>query len=173
MHGLRWSGVDWDRGRVTISDVIVRAGGQWVVKPRTKTGEDRTLYIDLNTLGMFRAAYDQAFELAATCGVTLPADAFVFSDEPDGSMPWKPQTTARRFSRAAVAAGLPPTTRIHDLRALCGTHLADEGVPIPVIGARLGHTLNSTTADIYVGRIAESDRGAAEVMGRLLDGTDS
>lgn len=170
MHGLRWSGVDFDRGRVTIRDVIVRAGGQWVVKPRTKTGDDRTVYVDVNTLGMFQAAYDQAFEFAATCGATLPAGAFVFSDEPDGSVPWKPQTTARRFSRCAVAAGLPPATRIHDLRALCGTHLADEGVPIPVIGARLGHSRNSTTADIYVARIAESDRTAADVLGRLLDG---
>lgn len=170
MHGLRWSGVDFDRGRVAIRDVIVRAGNQWLIKPRTKTGEDRTVYVDLNTLEMFRAAYDAAFEFAGTCGIVLPPDAFVFSDEPDGSAPWKPQTTARRFSRCAVAAGLPPTTRIHDLRALCGTHLADEGVPIPVIGARLGHTRNSTTADIYVARIAESDRVAADVLGRLLDG---
>lgn len=169
MHGLRWSGVDFDRHAVTIRDVIVRAGNEWLVKPRTKTGAARTVMLDGGTMDLLRRCYDQAFELAASCGIDLPRTAFVFTDQPDGRMPWKPATTARRFSRCAVAAGLPSTTRIHDLRALCGTHLADSGVPIPVIGARLGHTLNSTTADIYVGRVPESDRLAAEVMGRLFD----
>lgn len=170
MHGLRWSGVDFDRYTVTIRDVIVRAGNEWLVKPRTKTGEPRTVILDGGTMGLLSRVYDQAFELAICCGVALPKTAFVFSDKPDGAMPWKPATTARRFSRCCAAAGLPAATRIHDLRALCGTHLADSGVPIPVIGARLGHTLNSTTADIYVGRVPESDRLAAEVMGRLFDG---
>ena len=171
MHGLRWSGVDFERSTVTIRDVIVRAGGEWVVKPRTKTGAARTVILDAGTMDLLRRVYDQAFELALSCGINLPKTAFVFTDEPDGAMPWKPATTARRFSRCCAAAGLPATTRIHDLRALCGTHLADSGVPIPVIGARLGHTLNSTTADVYVGRVPESDRLAAEVMGRLFDGS--
>jgi integrase len=170
MHGLRWAGVNFDRSTVTLRDVIVRAGNEWLVKPRTKTGEARTVILDGGTMDLLRRVYDQAFELAVSCGITLPKTAFVFTDEPDGAMPWKPATTARRFSRCCAAAGLPATTRIHDLRALCGTHLADSGVPIPVIGARLGHTLNSTTADIYVGRVPESDRLAAEVMGRLFDG---
>jgi len=170
MHGLRWSGVDFDRSTVTIRDVIVRAGNEWVVKPRTKGGEPRTVMLDGGTMDLLRRVYDQAFELAASCGIHLAKTAFVFTDQPDGAMPWKPATTARRFSRCCHAAGLPKTTRIHDLRALCGTHLADQGVPIPVIGARLGHTLNSTTADVYVGRVAESDRLAAEVMGKLFDG---
>lgn len=169
MHGLRWSGVDFARGQVTIRDVIVRAGGEWIVKPRTKHGDSRVVTLDVGTMDLLRHVYDQAFELAVSCGVTLPKQAFVFTDQPDGQTPWKPATTARRFSRCCAVAGLPATTRIHDLRALCGTHLADSGVPIPVIGARLGHTLNSTTADIYVGRVPESDRLAAEVMGRLFD----
>jgi integrase len=170
MHGLRWAGVNFDRSTVTLRDVIVRAGNEWLVKPRTKTGEARTVILDGGTMDLLRRVYDQAFELAVSCGITLPKTAFVFTDDPDGKTPWKPATTARRFSRCCAATGLPATTRIHDLRALCGTHLADSGVPIPVIGARLGHTLNSTTADIYIGRVPESDRLAAEVMGRLFDG---
>ena len=170
MHGLRWSGVDFVNSRVTIRDVIVREENEWAVKPRTKTGEPRTVYLDSGTMDLLAKVYDRAFANALTCQVDLAPDAFVFTDDVEGKRPWKPATTARRFTRCCEAAGLPLTTRIHDLRALCGTHLADEGVPIPVIGQRLGHTLNSTTADIYVGRIPDSDRRAAEVMGRLLDG---
>lgn len=170
MHGLRWSGVDFERHTLTLAEVVVRAGRQWLIKEGTKTGGARTVYVDPGTIDLLRSMYDQAAELAFGCGIALPPKAFVFSDDPDGKMPWKPATTARRFTRCATAAGLPAATRIHDLRALCGTHLADAGVPIPVIGARLGHTLNSTTADIYIARLAESDRLAAEVMGKLLDG---
>lgn len=170
MHGLRWSGVDFDRQTLTLAEVVVRAGGEWLIKEGTKTGGARTVYVDAGTIDLLRDMYDRAFETAAACGIVLPARAFVFSDDPAGARPWVPATTARRFSRCAAAAGLPAAVRIHDLRALCGTHLADQGVPIPVIGARLGHTLNSTTADIYVGRVAESDRLAADVMGKLLDG---
>jgi len=173
MSGLRWAGVDFAREVVTIRDVIVRAGNEWVVKPRTKTGDARAVILDAGTMDLLRQAYDAAFELAVSCGIVLPKTAFVFSDEPDGGTAWKPATTARRFKRCCVAAGLPETTRIHDLRALCGTHLADAGIPIPVIGHRLGHSLNSTTADIYVGRVPESDRLAADVMGRLFDGPPS
>jgi len=172
VHGLRWSTVDFAAGRVTLRETVVRAGKEWVVKPTTKTGGERFVDIDAGTLELLRGLHDEAFEVALACGVALPGDAFVFSDEPVGETPWKPATTARRFKRACVAAGLPATTRLHDLRHLMATHLIDQGVSIAVVSARLGHAQNSTTLDIYTGRIAGSDRGAADVMGTLADGGD-
>jgi integrase len=170
VHGLRWSAVDFDRGVVVLRDTVVRAGGEWLVKARTKSGGTRPVVLDAGTLELLRAHHDRAFELALACEVSLPTDAFVFSDAPDGSWPWNPRTTAARFTRACLAAGLPKATRLHDLRHLMATHLIDQGVPIPVVSARLGHAQNSTTLDIYTGRVAASDSVAADVMGRLLDG---
>lgn len=174
IHGLRWSTVDFAAGRVTLRETVVRSGQGWVVKPTTKTGGERFVDIDTGTLDLLRALHDQAFERALAYGITLPKGAFVFSDDPVGMTPWKPATTARRFKRACEAAGLPATTRLHDLRHLMATHLIDQGVSIAAVSARLGHAQNSTTLDIYTGRVAGSDRSAADVMGRLLDGgTDS
>ena len=170
VHGLRWSTVDFAAGRVTLRETVVRAGGQWVVKATTKTGGERFVDIDAGTLDALRALHDQAFRTALACGAALPAGAFVFSDDPVGAAPWNPATTARRFKRACGTAGLPPTTRLHDLRHLMATHLIDRGVSIAAVSARLGHAQNSTTLDIYTGRVAGSDRGAADVMGHLLDG---
>ena len=102
-------------------------------------------------------------------GIPLPRDAFVFSDDPDGAQPWRPETTARRFQRSCIAAGLPKTTRLHDLRHLAATWLPDQGVPLPAVSARLGHATNSLTFDVYGGRIQDTDRLAAEVMGKLFD----
>lgn len=169
IHGLRWSAIDWDHSSVVLRDTVVFAAGAWQVKPRTKTGGERRVVIDPGTLEVLRLVHDRAFSVALSCNVALPADGFVFTDTPDGSEPWIPNTTARRFSRCCATAGLPPTTRLHDLRHLMATHLIDQGVPIPVVSARLGHARSSTTLDIYTARLAASDQQAADVMGRLFD----
>lgn len=170
VHGLRWSSIDFTRAAVVLRDAVVFAGGEWRVKSYTKTGGQRTIRIDGNTLAKLEALHDRAFTDAMVCNVALPSEAFVFSDSAVGDRPWKPRTTLDRFQRACVAAGLDPKTRLHDLRSLMATHLIDEGIPVPVVSARLGHALNSTTLDVYTGRIAASDAAAAEVMGHLFDG---
>lgn len=168
LHGLRWSSVDFVAGRLMLRDVVVSAGGSWVQKGRTKDGGYRLVDLDDETLTALLRHCDVARERAGMCGAVLPTDGFVFSDHPTGEVPWNPATTSRRFGRAAIHAGMPAGIRLHDLRALTATHLIDSGVPIPVVSARLGHSRNSITLDVYTGRVRASDRGAAEVMGRLF-----
>lgn len=170
VHGLRWNGVDFTKGLVVLRDTVVHGTGGWQVKPYTKTGGQRTIHVDPGTLDRLRALHDRAFTDALACEVALPVGGFVFTDSVTGERPWNPNTTAARFKRCCAKAGLPDNTRLHDLRHLMATHLIDQGVPIPVVSARLGHTQNSTTLDIYTGRVAASDAAAAEVMGRLFEG---
>jgi integrase len=170
VHGLRWSGVDFTKGLVVLRDTIVHGSGGWKIKPYTKTGGQRTIHVDEHTLARLQALHDRAFTDALTCEVVLPTTGFVFSDSVTGERPWNPNTTAARFKRCCAKAGLPATTRLHDLRHLMATYLLDQGVPLPVVSARLGHDRNSTTLDIYTGRVTASDAGAATVMGHLFDG---
>lgn len=170
VHGLRWGGVDFERQRLLLHDVIVRAGGQWITKTETKTGGGRIVALDAGTIETLRTLQVQAMDLALACGTTLHPQAFVFSDEPDGSVHWNPRTTAKRFSRVCQRIGLPATTRLHDLRHLMATHCIDAGVPLPAVSGRLGHADNAITLSVYADRIARSDEVAARVMGELLDG---
>lgn len=172
MHGLRWSGVLWERRKIVLRDVIVRADGEWKVKPYTKTGGQRVLTIDEGTLAALRSVHAEALHRAVVCGVALPEKGFVFSHDMDGARPWVPRTTAKWFARACAAAGIEEGTRIHDLRHLAATHLIDEGLPLPAVSARLGHASNSITLDIYAGRVPRSDLTAADIMGQLLDGEE-
>jgi integrase len=169
IHGLRWNRVDFDRALIVLSETVVRADNAWIVKAHTKTERPRTVVVDAGTLAQLGELHAKAMAQAMACGVALPPTAFVFSDDPVGGAPWNPRTTAQRWTRACVRAGVEPSTRLHDLRHLMATHLLDQGVPIPVVSARLGHALSSTTLDIYGGKVAASDAHAAEVMGRLLD----
>lgn len=171
VHGLRWSGVDFGRGIIVLRDTVSHGAGGWAVKPYTKTGGERRIHLDPSTLARLEALHDRALTDAMACELVLPEVAFVFSDSAVGDRPWNPNTTAARFKRCCATVGLPATTRLHDLRHLMATHLIDQGIPIPVVSARLGHDRSSTTLDIYTGRIAASDAAAAEVMGHLFDPT--
>lgn len=169
IHGLRWAGIDFDRSVMVLRDTIVHGTGGWAVKPYTKTGGQRTVHLGPHTLERLRTLHDRAITDAMLFEVVLGDTAFVFSDSPVGDRPWNPNTTAARFKRCCRAVGLPPATRLHDLRHLMATHLIDQGLPIPVVSGRLGHDRSSTTLDIYTGRIAASDVAAAEVMDHLFD----
>lgn len=171
VHGLRWSGINWERRRITIRDVIVRGGDGWVIKPYPKTGGQRCVTIDGGTLEMLRAVQATALNHALACGIALPDRGFVFSNDIDGAVPWNPRTTASWFKRACAAVGVDEGTRVHDLRHLMGTHLVDEGLPLPAVSARMGHASPSITLDVYSGRVPRSDEVAADIMGHLLDGS--
>jgi integrase len=173
LHGLRWTGVDWRRGRVRLADNIVRAGpAGWTVKRSPKDDEPRLVALGPATMGMLRRLLLQAETAAANFSTKLDKDAFVFSDAPDGSRPWVPTTTWLRYKRLCEECGVE-ATRLHDLRAMMSTELIEHGMPVSVVSARLGHAQNSTTAmtlDVYTGRNPELDQSAGELMDRLLDG---
>jgi integrase len=75
-------------------------------------------------------------------GVRVGGQTRVFSYEPDGSIPWRPDAT----------------------------RMLAAGVPVPTVSGRLGHANSSTTLNVYSHFLEVSDREAAEVLGKLLDG---
>jgi len=68
------------------------------------------------------------------------------------------------------AAGLREL-RLHDARRTHGTVLADAGVPMHAISARMGHASVATTMHFYVHAGAAADRRAALTFADLLQST--
>lgn len=81
----------------------------------------------------------------------------------------EPGNLNRRFKAVLKRAGLPTTTRFHDLRHSCATLLLAQGVPLVVVRDMLGHSQISTTADIYGHVLPETHRQAADGLDRLLN----
>ncbi len=81
-------------------------------------------------------------------------------------------TLTNRFHRAAKSAGF--ALRLHDLRHSCASRLAQANVPLPTVGAILGHRCWTTTAR-YAHHVPEG--AAVEAIRRLdagpVKGTDS
>lgn len=61
-----------------------------------------------------------------------------------------------------------PVIPFHGLRHTAATLLIAAGVDVKTISARLGHALTSTTMNIYVHALQESDEKAADAISNLL-----
>ena len=101
---LRWGSIDLDRLQVLIDRAVVQVGRE-VIEKDTKTHQARRLAIDAGTGGLLQRHHDDSVRCARMARADLDDCSFVFSDEPDGSIPWKPDRVTTRV-RAPV-----PTAR--------------------------------------------------------------
>ncbi|HUP68998.1 MAG TPA: hypothetical protein VM142_04190 [Acidimicrobiales bacterium] len=80
------------------------------------------------------------------CGAALPANAYLFSGEVDGSQPWRPDSTSRKFRHLADAIGLNREIHLHSLHHFVVTTLLGAGVELPQVAGRVGHGGGGPTA---------------------------
>jgi integrase len=99
----------------------------------------------------------------------LADDAFMFSGRADGSSPWLPNRTTKRFVAARLGAGLSHF-RLHDLRHFMATQMLAAGVPIVTVSQRLSHARASTTLNVYAHSVPGGDRLAAQTLAAILAG---
>lgn len=108
-------------------------------------------------------------ERAARCGAELTDDAFVFSNAGDCSEPWFPDSVSRGFKRLCALDGVPGV-RLHDLRHFVASQLLGAGVDVRTVAGRLGHRNAATTLNVYAHFLEQADRGAADLIGRVIAG---
>ena len=106
---------------------------------------------------------------AAAGRITLADNAFVFSNNADGSAPCYPDSVSRSFQRLCKQEGLTGV-RLHDLRHFVASQLLSAGVDVRTVAGRLGHRNAATTLNVYAHFLEQSDRAAADVIGRLIAG---
>lgn len=138
-----------------------------LIEKKTKTNRPRTIAVDEATAAVLAAQRARAAEGALAHGVSLPPDAFVFSHQPDGSRPWRPDTVSRTFTRLCRDCGLQGI-RLHDLRHFVVTTLLGAGVDQRTVMGRAGHASLASLAR-YAHFVQANDQAAAELLARMLD----
>ena len=124
---LRWSDVDLPNRVLTIRrSVSETKAGQ--VETRTKSGKERRIHLDAETVALLREHRAQHPRLDA---------ARVFLRE-DG-LPLRHRNVTYEWGKAREKAGLAEY-RLHDLRHCGLTALASAGLPLSSIQARAGHS---------------------------------
>jgi integrase len=142
-------------------------GRHGIVEKDTKTHAVRRVSLDPAAVQNLVAHRARSQDAARVCGIALTSSAYVFSHEPDGSRPWRPDVVTHAFVRLRDRAGLPGV-RLHDLRHFVATRLLASGVDVRTVAGRLGHRNAATTLNVYSHFLTEPDREAAYLMGRLV-----
>jgi integrase len=163
---LRWSDVRLNSGQLEVSrSIVVVSGG--LEEKSTKTDRERQVALDAVAVAVLQLHRTRAEGLASKIKCIIAPRAFVFSPEPDGSMPYRPDTVTSFFIRVRDGLGLRDV-RLHDLRHFTATQLIGAGVDVRTVAGRLGHSDPSLTLRTYAHVLEDRDRAAAEVMGEVL-----
>ena len=101
--------------------------------------------------------------------MSLLDDAYLFSGEGDGSQPWRPDSTSRKFRQLRDSIGLDRDIHLHSLRHFVVTTLLGAGVALPQVAGRVGHGGGGhTTLSVYSHFQQAPDRDAADLLARIL-----
>jgi integrase len=144
---LRW--MDIVGGRAFISRSLTQTKGSLQFKD-TKTGEPRVVKIPEYTLTKLEAHRKRQDEFRAQFVPDYHDDLDLIFANPDGS-PLKPDSISATISALFRRLKMPKPrgAALHLLRHTHASQMLDDGVPLPVVSQRLGHSSVRVTADIY------------------------
>lgn len=141
--GLRVRRLNLLKRTVEVAEALTVVGGRIEEGP-PESGSCRTVQLTPSLCDQLGA---HLAELTSTVG-SLSGDEFVFT-APEGG-PLRRDLLHKRILRPAVlAAGLPETLRMHDLRHTCTALLIELGAHPKVIQEWLGHRSITVTMDVY------------------------
>ncbi|WP_433019931.1 GntR family transcriptional regulator [Kribbella sp. CA-294648] len=148
---------------IDVHQALAKApGGGWQIKD-TKTHQQRRTVLDPETRLMLQERRKRKNAEAQTLGIRLRPTAYVFSPDPDGLAPLKPDTATQKFSRMAARLGID--AELKNWRHYNATELIAAGADINVVASRLGHGGGgSTTLKSYTAYHAERSQRAAGAM---------
>lgn len=162
---IRWSDVELEAGVITVEQglVITRRGVEFS-QPKT-VGSRRSVPIPKSVCDVLKRHRKEQLQQRLAAGPTWHDSDLVFAS-PDGR-PQNPATFSGRFGYTMKQLGFAGL-RFHDLRHTHASLLLSLGVHPKVIQERLGHTVITTTMDIYAHVMPTLQRHAAEGLDTLF-----
>ncbi len=154
---LRWSDIQEGRAIITRSLTQTR---QLLEFKGTKTERPRDVKVPESALAALDRHRKRQDELREQFGPDYRADLDLIFANPNGT-PIRPNSISSVVSLLFRRLGLPKGASLHSLRHSHGSHLVADGVPLPVVSERLGHSSVRTTADVYTHALRGQDDDAA------------
>lgn len=169
LAALAWDCVHLDEARIEIRRTAVTGEGRAPILRETAKTEDSVRSITIPPVLVDRLREHWAFtaeQMMQWGRDYLREPLFVFPEAGGAMMhPDTLTTRLRSLMRSAGVKGIQPT---HGYRHTMATVLIGAGTDIKTISSRLGHSMVSTTANIYVHNVDERDRAASDVLGDRL-----
>lgn len=153
--GLRWEGVDLERGVVHVRGLTKTVSGQ------------RSILLPPAMVAMLREHQAQQARRRAALGVGWREHGLVF--DAGAGHPVALSTYAAVWRCAVKRAGLP-YIRPHGLRHTNATLALAMGIHPKIVSERLGHSAIAITLDLYSHASVEMQRGVADALGAIVFG---
>jgi integrase len=115
----------------------------------------------------------QCRENALACGATLADSAFLFSPQPDGSIPRWPKDCNYALAAICHKLGIDGISFKDATRHFVATQLVGSGGDVRTVAGRLRHASPAKTLDVYAAFLPERDREAAETIAGIIGGAHS
>ncbi|MBC7237043.1 MAG: site-specific integrase [Chloroflexi bacterium] len=155
---LEWPDVNLTASTISISKSRQRLGGEWVISSPKTPASRRTVALPTEAV---RALAGQAERRLSQGGGLI-----VFTGEKGA--PLNPSVASHALRQECRRLGIRPLT-MHGLRHLHASLLLNEGLPVPEVAARLGHSTPQVTMGVYAHALQGGDRRAAQALERLLE----
>lgn len=166
--GLQWTSVDFAAQILHVGFSEQQLRQRRRRRKKTKTHRDRRISFDQHTAELLQELRRRAEQRCAALGFELKPTAYLFSIEPDGSVPFYPNNVSHRYGRLATKLELS-TRRLHSLRHYSATELIAAGVDLRTVAGRLGHgSGGATTLKVYAAWSPSADERAATLLANRL-----
>ena len=154
---LRWSDIQDGRAIITRSLTQTR---ELLEFKGTKTERPRDVKVPPSALVALEEHRKRQEEYRQKFGPAYRKDLDLIFANPDGT-PLRPNSVSSAVSLLFHRLGLPKGASLHSLRHSHGSHLLANGVSLPAVSERLGHSSVRTTAEVYSHAIRGQDDEAA------------
>ena len=172
MCALRWKSIDFNAETLHVGGTVQSLKTGLKIDSPKAARSRRTIPIDGDLLAALRQLKAEQARAGLALGLAQTDSWLVFPVAPNQpEMPMRPQAWAQRFTAVVKPTRFAQITP-HDLRHAHGSILLAEGVGLPTVAGRLGHS-PAVCASTYAHEIAGQERVAAVKFARSVAGSGS
>lgn len=168
--GLRWSDIDFENDLIHIRRAVhwEKQKGFYYTEPKTAKSR-RTVRLPERVMFLLKQQHNEQMSAALKYGDYWDnSENLVFTTERGSQMSiGTPYTFLKKF----CAEYNLPFVSVHSLRHLNATLLINSGANPKTVQALLGHSLASTTLNIYAHEIQSAEAAASVAVAAMLDNT--
>lgn len=165
--GLEWGDIDWQNDRIHIQRNSLYLPGTGLYEDTTKTeSSDRIVKLPKAVMEILEKQRTDQQSKKELIGDAWQEHDKVFTQW--NGKPINPSYVSAWLRKFCEKNGLPHTTP-HMLRHTSATLLLMQGIPLKAVSSRLGHTLASTTSDIYGHSLRSVEDIAADKLEAMLE----
>lgn len=165
--GLPWSAVDFEARTLLINQAVQRLSSGLAICEVKSQRSRRVIAMPDSVVRALKARHVRQLEERLAAGQRWQASSGLVFTNPAGG-PLEPITLHRNFKRVLAKAGIPTSTRFHDLRHSCASLLLAQGTHLRIVMELLGHSSISLTANTYSHVMPAAMREVATAMDSIL-----